>query len=230
MNIVITGVSRGIGLELAKYYTALGNNVFGCSRSVPDYRHVNFKHFRCDVSQREEIGAFAAKLRKEPGQADVLINNAGTASMNHFMLTPCETAEEIMRVNYLGAFECTQALVPLLRKSAHPRVVNFSSVALPNLLEGETAYAASKSAVVTMTKILAKELSDFRITVNAIGPSPIKTGLIRNVPEEKLKALIQKQAVKRYAQISDIENVIDFFISEKSDFVTGQVIYLGGIS
>jgi 3-oxoacyl-[acyl-carrier protein] reductase len=230
MNIIITGVSRGIGLSLAKYYTESGNNVFGCSRSAPDYNHERFKHFECDISNQKDIDAFAAEIRKQTDHVDVLINNAGIASMNHFVLTPYKTAEEIMRVNYLGAFECIQRFVPLLRKSKHPRIVNFSSVAVPNLLEGEMAYAASKSAVATMTKILAKELSSFGITVNAIGPSPIKTNLIKNVPEKKINELLQKQAVKRYAEVCDVENVIDFFISEKSDFITGQVIYLGGIS
>ena len=90
-------------------------------------------------------------------------------------------------------------------------------------------YCASKAAVISLTKILAKELAPMGITVNAIGPTPIKTDLIRAVPDDKIKKLIQNQAIKRYGEFEDILNVIQFFVNPKSDFITGQVIFLGGI-
>ena len=80
-----------------------------------------------------------------------------------------------------------------------------------------------------MHKRLAKEFASFGITVNAIGPTPIKTDLIKSVPDEKIKKLINAQAIKRFGSFKDTVNVIDFFINEKSDFITGQIIYLGGI-
>ena len=109
------------------------------------------------------------------------------------------------------------------------RIVNFSTVAVPLSIEGESIYASSKSAVNTLTKILSKEFGKFGITVNLIGPTPIKTDLIRSVPENKLNKLIKTQSIKRYGNFRDVSNVIDFFINEKSDFITGQKIYLGGI-
>ena len=115
-----------------------------------------------------------------------------------------------------------------MRKSDNPRIINFSSVAVPLSLEGEAAYASSKAAVECLTKILSKELAP--ITVNAIAPCPVKTDLIANVPEDKLQKLIDKQAIRRYGTMEDISNVIDFFIKPESDFITGQIIYLGGIS
>ena len=81
-----------------------------------------------------------------------------------------------------------------------------------------------------LTKILAKELGPFGVTVNAIGPTPIETDLIRAVPKEKIEQLIKQQAISRIGNFDDVCNVIDFFISEKSDFVTGQTVYLGGVS
>jgi 3-oxoacyl-[acyl-carrier protein] reductase len=91
-------------------------------------------------------------------------------------------------------------------------------------------YAASKAAVVSLTQILARELAEYNITVNAVGPAPVRTDLVRNVPEERLEALVARQAIRRFAEFRDVANVIDFFIQPESDFITGQVIYLGGVS
>jgi 3-oxoacyl-[acyl-carrier protein] reductase len=109
------------------------------------------------------------------------------------------------------------------------RIVNFASVAVPLKLEGEAIYAASKAAVISLTQILAREFADFGVTVNAIGPGPIRTDLIRGVSPQKLDALIERQAIKRYGEPRDVIHVIDFFVQPASDFVTGQVIFLGGV-
>ena len=105
-----------------------------------------------------------------------------------------------------------------------------STVAVPMNLEGEAAYAASKSAVESLTRVLAKELSSFSITCNAIGPSPIATDLIRGVGEEKIARLVKQQAIPKMAQPEDVLNLIDFFVKPESHMITGQIIYLGGIS
>jgi len=98
------------------------------------------------------------------------------------------------------------------------------------LLEGEAIYAASKSAVVTFSQILARELAEFGITCNVVAPAPMETDLIRNVPPEKIDAIVNRLAIKRLGRFEDVANVIDFFVKPESGYVTGQVIYLGGIS
>jgi 3-oxoacyl-[acyl-carrier protein] reductase len=229
MVIIITGTSKGIGLQLAKFYTESGHEVVGCSRSEPDLKHERYTHFMIDVTNFEEVQSFAFEVGKKYKSIDVLINNAGAASMNHFMLTDPMTAERLMKINYLSAFACSRAFVKFLRKAEHPRIVNFSTVAVPLNLEGELAYCASKAAVESMTKILAKELGQFKITVNAVGPAPTKTNLIANVPKEKIENLLDMQAIKRFAEFEDIIQVINFYLDKNSDFITGQIIYLGGI-
>ena len=96
-------------------------------------------------------------------------------------------------------------------------------------LSGEAVYAASKAAIESLTRVSAKELGQFGIRVNAIGPTPVKTDLIRNVPEDKLQNLLEKQTIHRFGELDDLVNVIDFFNSSRSNFITGQIVYLGGV-
>lgn len=230
MVTVITGTSRGIGLQLAGYFAEEGHQVIGCSRTEADLEHECYHHYRVDVTDPDAIRGFAFQVGKKFEKVDALINNAGAASMNHFKLTDPKTAERLMKINYLSAFSCSQAFFNLLRKADNPRIINFTTVAVPLNLEGELAYSASKAAVESMTKILAKELGPFGITVNAIGPAPAKTNLILGVPKEKIDQLIQQQAIKRFTELEDILQVLNFFLDPKSGFITGQILYLGGIS
>jgi 3-oxoacyl-[acyl-carrier protein] reductase len=105
-----------------------------------------------------------------------------------------------------------------------------STVAVPLQLEGESIYAASKSAVETLTRIIAKEYGSFGITCNAIGPSPIDTALIRGVAKDKIAKLIKRQSVQRMATEDDVINLADFFLRPESGMISGQVIYIGGVS
>ena len=116
-----------------------------------------------------------------------------------------------------------------MRKANYGRIVNFSTVAVPLKLAGEAVYAASKAAIVSLTQTLAREYADFGVTVNAVGPTPIQTDLIRGVTSEKLEHLLEQQVIHRYGTYEDVENVIEFFLRKESNFITGQVIYLGGV-
>jgi 3-oxoacyl-[acyl-carrier protein] reductase len=142
---------------------------------------------------------------------------------------PSSTARKIVETNLLGPFLVCRESAKLMKKHRYGRIVNFSTIAVPMHLEGEAIYAASKSAVVTFTQIIARELAEFGITCNVVGPAPIETDLIRGVPAEKIDRIVNNLAIKRLGRFEDIANVIDFFIRPESDFITGQVIYLGGL-
>ena len=150
--------------------------------------------------------------------------------MNHSLLTPGSTCDEILNTNVKGTFLICRESAKIMKKRRFGRIVNFSSIAIPMKLEGEALYASSKSAIETFTKIIAFEYSNFGITCNTIAPTPIKTDLIKNVPSEKIKSIVDKLAIKRLGKFEDLSNVIDFFIKPESDYITGQTIYLGGIS
>jgi len=228
--ILITGTRKGIGRFLAEYYVQRGFIVEGCSRKPLEWEHLNYNHHPVDISDEAQVKSMFSAIQERHGRLDIAINNAGIASMNHFLLTPCETADRIMKTNLLGTSLICRESSKLMKKNRFGRIINFSTVAVPMNLEGEAIYASSKSAVVRFTKVIARELAEFGITCNVIGPTPIETDLIRSVPRDKIERLVKSLAIKRMGRFEDVANVIDFFIKPKSDYITGQVIYLGGVS
>ncbi len=229
-TMLITGASRGLGKEIAEHYLEQNWKVYGCSRSEGQIEHANYQHFSLDVTSASEVADLFAKLRKYTKHLDALVNNAGIASMNAFALTPSETYHKIFNTNVHGTFLFCQKALGMLKRAPAPSIINMTTVAVPLQLEGESIYAASKSAVETLTQIIAKEYGGFNIRCNAIGPSPIQTSLIKGVPKDKIAKLIEQQAIKKMATPSDVINLVDFFIRPESKMITGQIIYLGGIS
>jgi 3-oxoacyl-[acyl-carrier protein] reductase len=228
--ILITGARKGIGRFLAEHYLQCGFNVEGCSRKSSDLQSANYSHHAVDVTDESQVKAMFSSIQRRHGRLDVAINNAGIASMNHMLLTPVSMIDRIMNTNLKGTFLICRESAKLMKRRRFGRIVNFSTVAVPLHLQGEAMYAASKSAVVTLTKVLARELAEFGITCNVVGPTPIPTDLIRAVPREKIDLIVRSQAIRRLGRFEDIANVIDFFIKPESDYITGQVIYLGGVS
>jgi len=226
---LITGTSKGIGKFLAQHYLGQGHRVIGCSRSDTDWKPEGYEHHIADVADETDVKKLFSAIRKQYGKLDHLINNAGIASMNHFMLTPVATVHKILNTNFVGTFLFCREAAKLMKKQQYGRIVNFSTVAVPLKLEGEAVYAASKAAVISFTQVIARELADFGITVNAVGPTPVQTDLIAAVPKDKIQNLLSRQAIHKFAEFEDVANVVDFFLRKESAFITGQVLFLGGI-
>jgi 3-oxoacyl-[acyl-carrier protein] reductase len=226
---IITGSRKGIGRDLAERYLGAGWTVAGCSREPADWEHPAYRHFCLDVNDEPAVAAMVRAVAREHGGIDALLNNAGIASMNHVLLTPVSTARRILETNFIGSFLFCREVAKVMTRRKAGRIVNFATVAAPLRLEGEALYAASKAAIVNFTEILSRELGPFSVTVNAVGPTPVPTDLIRNVPEEKINDLLARQAIGRLGTVEDIANVVDFFLRPESAFVTGQTIYLGGV-
>src|SRR5439155_24198938 len=158
----------------------------------------------------------------------VQINIARMATMHLAPLTPTETLQRLLKNNltctYIAAREAAR-----LKRRRTGRIVNIVNDAVRLHLAGEAAYIASKAGVVAMTEVLARELGPMGITVNAVGPGPIDTDLIGGVPDATMNALLQRLVPPRKSTVADVANVIDFFVSNASDSVTAQTIYLGGV-
>lgn len=226
---LITGTRKGIGEHLARHYCDQGHIVYGCSRTEPEWHCDGFTHLTADVTDEKQVKALFKEIRYKHAKLDNLINNAGIASMNHSLLTPVSTVRKILETNVTGCFLLCREAVKLMKKNKYGRIVNFSTVAVPMKLEGEAAYVASKAAVEALTDVLSREFAIFGVTVNTVGPVPIETDLIRSVPDDKIRGIVDRQSIKRLGEFGDVANVTDFFLQRESDFVTGQHIYLGGL-
>ena len=132
---LITGDRKGIGRNLTKYYLSLGNIVIGCSRNGSDLKHNNYEHIICDVGNEKSVKSLITLIRKKHKRLDVLINNAGIASMNHLLTTPSTTFDKLINTNLKGTFLFIREGSKLMRKNGGS-IINFTTVASPLNLQG----------------------------------------------------------------------------------------------
>ena len=160
---------------------------------------------------------------------DLLVNNAGAASMNAFLLTPATSAEKIMRLNYLGTFNCLQAVGKKMVRQRGGLIINITTVAVPLALAGEAAYVASKAAVDSLTKVVADELKSQGVIVVGLGFGPLDTDLTKGVDKTKLSQINERINRPHGTSLSQATDFILEQINKKS-LKSGQLYYLGKVS
>ncbi len=222
---LITGTSQGLGLALAERLLADGWTVHGFARGAQTLVHERFTAHAVDVTDEAAVRA-AVSTVAAAGRIDLLVNNAGAASMNALLLTPGSVAEQLMRVNYLGTFHCLQAVGKVMVRQRAGRIINLTTVAVPLSLEGEAAYVASKAAVEALTKVAAKELASSGVVVTAVGFGPVETKLTRAVPKAALAKI--NAAISR-PEGTTMTQAMDFILAHMRTAEGGQVEYLGEI-
>jgi 3-oxoacyl-[acyl-carrier protein] reductase len=222
---LITGTSQGLGLALAERLLADGWTVHGFARGAQTLVHERFRAHAVDVTDEGAVRAAVSNVAAA-GRIDLLVNNAGAASMNALLLTPGSVAEQLMRVNYLGTFHCLQAVGKVMVRQRAGRIINLTTVAVPLSLEGEAAYVASKAAVEALTKVAAKELASSGVVVTAVGFGPVETKLTRAVPKAALAKI--NAAISR-PEGTTMTQAMDFILAHMRTAEGGQVEYLGQI-
>lgn len=227
---IITGTRVGIGKYLAEYYTENGFIVIGCSRNEINYSLDNYFHFCLDITNEVSVKKMFTEVRKQYGRLDVLINNAGVNyALSPILLVPYESALKTVEINLLGTFLMSREAVKIMMKNSFGRIINFGSMAGKHEVKGEAIYTASKTAIVSMTKVIAKEIYSYGITCNVISPSAIDTDLMKNVNYNALKEVLSRNAIPDLGKLEDVSHTIDWLIKSKSNAITGQIIYLGGV-
>jgi NAD(P)-dependent dehydrogenase (short-subunit alcohol dehydrogenase family) len=184
----------------------------------------------CDCADEEQIARAVKEVAGRHDHIDILVNNAGilTARKPWLSLTN-EEVERYIHVNYVGYFLVTKAFYPLIRKSATPRIIMVASRTYFLANPGQLAYVASKGAVMGMTRVLAKELGDEGIPVNAVMPGMVATpGTMEHSAEEAFNRVMGNQAIKKRVTPEHLAGLIAFLASDDGELITGQTILCDG--
>jgi 3-oxoacyl-[acyl-carrier protein] reductase len=229
--VLITGASRGIGRYLVDHYLERGLTVIGCSRGIQpaDLKSENYHHFTADIRVETEVVAMMNSIRQRFGRLDILLNNAAVnPTMSLTMMTSMKAANDTFGTNVLGTFVVSREAAKIMMRAKFGRIVCFSSMAARHEVPGEALYSASKAAIHSLARVMAKEFNSFGITCNVIAPAALPTELMKAVNQEALQEVLKRNAIPKMGEFSDVSNAIDFLIKSESHAITGQVIYLGG--
>jgi len=227
---VVTGANRGIGLAITERFLAEGARVFATHRSDPGGLSAlegDLTLVACDVTDRESVAALFAQVRREAGGLDVLVNNAGMLDDALLMMVREATWDAVVDTNARGTFFCMQRASKLMMRGGGS-IVNMSSIVGVHGNPGQTAYAASKAAVIGLTRSAAFELGKMGIRVNAIAPGVIDTQMIAHLPENVVAGYLERTAMGRLGTGADVAGAAVFLASDMSAFVTGQVLGVDG--
>ena len=228
-TVLITGATRGVGKKLVAHFLNNGANVIGVSKTgeLDDF---NYHSYSIDLSDPSEIiDMFHSDEFFDIRKIDIVINNAAVMSSRFSQKMPVEDAINMINVDLLAPFLICRETSKLMYDIPYGRIVNIGSIADVCEAMGDSVYAACKAGLKTMTNILAKEYARQNITCNTLAISAIDTDMLAKHKPEVVDALVKTFPIPRKATIDDITNVIDFFCSEKSVYITAQTIYLGGL-
>ena len=175
------------------------------------------------------ITAFRAVRNLVP-RVDIVINNAALLTSQYSMIMPPAAAQAMVNVNLLAPFIVSREAAKLMRKTKWGRIINIGSMAASLEPVGDSVYAACKAGLSTLANVMAKEFGSFNITCNTLAITAIDSDMLRQLPRDKIEAIIAALPIPRFAEIDDILNVIDFFAAERSAYITAQTVFLGGVN
>lgn len=237
-NALVTGASRGIGraiaVELAKNGANIAisyvNNKDKADEVVNEIKGYGVKAIavKADVSKEEEVLNMVKIVKESIGSIDILVNNAGINRDNLLMRMSTEDWDKVIDTNLKGTYLCSKALIRDMIKKKSGKIINITSVAGVAGNFGQTNYSASKAGVIGFTKSLAKEVASRGINVNAIAPGLIETDMTLALKEDIRDSLVKNIPMGRLGTVQDIANIVIFLASEKSNYITGQVINVDG--
>ena len=235
---LITGAANGIGYAAAETFVKEGCHValvdFNQEAGEEKARRLNgmgegkAAFFQGDVADRSSVDSFVREVKEQFGKIDILINNAGITRDGMVHKMSPEDFQKVLDVNLTGVFNCTQAVLPHLIEQGRGKIINTSSVSGVYGNVGQTNYAATKAAVVGMTKTWAKELGRKGINVNAVAPGFTETSMVAGVPEKVIDQMKAMIPLGRLGKPDDIAKAYLYLASDDSDYVNGTVLHVDG--
>ena len=230
--VLVTGASRGIGLEAAKHFSKEGYKVIGSSRGdfnlgelIGDESAISVQ---LDLMSKESIKNLFADLKSEDLLPSVLVNNAGITKDQLFLRMKDEDWDDVIETNLNGLFRVTKAFIKPMVKNKFGRVINISSVAGLMGNSGQVNYSSSKSAMVGFSRSLAKELGSRNITSNVVAPGFIETDMTTFLNDDEKVEVSKNIPMKRFGTVQDVAKCIAFLASDEANYITGQTISVDG--
>lgn len=223
---IVTGAAKGIGKSIAERLVNDGFFIIAVDVDEENGKKLatqNIQFIKADISDEQEVISLFSKIKK----IDVLVNNAGIIRDNLIWNMPAADFDLVLNVNLKGVWLMCREAAKIFKEQKSGRIVNIASRAwLGN--RGQSNYSASKAGVVALTRVLALELGKYNVLVNAIAPGLIDTPLTQKLEKDILQKLIEAQPTKTMGTPEDVANVVSFLVAEKTNFITGQTIYVDG--
>jgi len=234
---IVTGGSRGIGKAAVEKFCEEGANVIiwdvlrDDGEALAD--SLRSRGSNCDfqltnVTEYSSVETNARKIIDSYGRIDVLVNNAGITRDATLLKMTEDQWQQVLNVNLTGVFNCTRAVAPFMVERGSGKIINTSSVVALYGNFGQSNYVATKSGVIGLTKVWARELGRKGINVNAVAPGFIETEMVRTVPEKILQMIKERTPIGRLGRPEDIANAYLFFASDESNFINGAVLTVDG--
>ena len=235
--VVVTGGAQGIGLSAVERFAEEGAVVAiwdfnqekgAASETMLKAKGHDVRFQQVNVADTDSVKAAAGKLHVETGRLDVLVNNAGITRDASLMKMTEEQWQQVLDVNLGGVFHCTKAIAPFMVEQKSGCIINTSSVVGLYGNFGQTNYVATKSGVIGMTKVWARELGRKGIRVNAVAPGFIATEMVDTVPENVVEMMVGKTPLARLGKPEDIANAYIFLASDLASYISGTVLSVDG--
>jgi 3-oxoacyl-[acyl-carrier protein] reductase len=234
---VVTGGAQGIGQSIATTLAQKGSDIVvadldanRCEDTVARVQQLGRKAMAVSVNvgDWDQVKGMIDQVQKEWQRIDILVNNAGITRDGLLLRMKEEDWQSVLQVNLTGTFFCVKAVLPTMSRQRSGRIVNIASIvgAIGNI--GQANYAASKAAVIGLTKTVAREYASRNITVNAVAPGFIDTAMTQDLSAETKEVLLNQIPLKRLGQPSDIADAVSFLCSEKAGYITGHVLHVNG--
>jgi 2-hydroxycyclohexanecarboxyl-CoA dehydrogenase len=236
-TVVVTGGASGIGKAIAFLIARAGGRALigdidemggRATAAEGEAQQLAIRYFPLDLTDKTSIDDFVATVHRQVEPVDGLVNGAGWDQIQPFLENPPEMWDRIIAINLMGAVRLTRGLLPPMVAAGRGKIVNISSDAGRVGSMGETVYAAAKGGLIAFTKSLARELARHRINVNCVCPGPTDTPLFQRQPERMREALTRAIPFRRIAQPIEVAEAVLFFLSGRSDYITGQVLSVSG--
>ena len=228
--VLITGGNRGIGLATAKTFASKGNKVAITYRETPPdgIEELGIHSFSCDVTDQEHVNKAFKEVEEVLGTVEILVANAGITRDALTARTTDQDFSEVLDTNLTGAFRTAKQALRGMMKNRWGRIIFVSSLSGRIGQVGQSSYAASKSALLGLSRSLAKEYASRNITVNVVAPGAVKTDMLEKLSDDQIEEYIESIPLGRLGEPQEIGEIIAFLSSENASYITGSVIPVDG--